>query len=85
MAEPLVGRTREAQRRLLDVTAHARAVAEDLFGLSVEEARSFAARDGLVVLGEISSRGRPVIADFRGDRIIVLVENGIVVEARGGC
>lgn len=64
--------------------AHAREVAEDLVGLSIDEARARVMRDGHVVLLEIARRGQPVTADFRADRITVLVQDGIVVEAHGG-
>jgi len=70
---------------LLEAAAHARAVAEVLVGLSIEEARVRAAQDGYVVLRETASRGQYVTADFRAERITVVIDDGTVVEARGGC
>jgi hypothetical protein len=74
----------EAQARLLETATDARAVAESLVGLSIEDARARVTQHGHIVLREIASREQPVTADFRADRITVLVADGTVVEARGG-
>ncbi len=69
---------------MLEVAAHARAVAEVLVGLSIEEARDRATQGGHLVLREIASRGQYVTADFQANRITVVVADGTVVVARGG-
>ena len=84
MAEPSMRGSRDALSRVREVAAHARAFAEGLVGLPIDEARECAKRDGNVELREITRRGQPVTADFRANRITVLVEDGTVVEARGG-
>lgn len=84
MVDDPMNRSDEARRRVLEMAAHARAVARDLVGLSIEQARARAERDGRVVLREIATRGQPVTADFRANRITLLVENGTVTEAHGG-
>jgi len=42
-------------------------------------------QDGQVVLRETASREQYVTADFRAERITVVVDDGTVVEAFGGC
>jgi hypothetical protein len=83
MTEPSIGR-HGAHSRVSEIAGHARAVADDLVGLPIEEARARVAREGHLVFREITRRGQPVTADFRANRITVLVEAGAVVQARGG-
>ena len=85
MAEPPSRRRMEAEARHLEEAAHARAVAENLLGLSIKEARARVMQDGQVVLRETASREQYVTADFRAERITVVVDDGTVVEAFGGC
>ncbi len=84
MAEPTNFRYRAAHAGLLEAAAHARALAEVLVGLPIEEARVRAAQDGQVLLRETAASGQYVTADFRADRITLVVNDGTVVEARGG-
>jgi len=42
-------------------------------------------QDGQVVLREAASREQYVTADFRAERITVVVDDGTVVEAFGSC
>lgn len=69
----------------LEEAAHARVVAKGLLGMSIGEARARVRQDGQVELRETASREQYVTADFRAERVTVVVDDGTVVEAFGGC